>query len=181
MFKTVIIILIAIIFIFSFYDKVENFVNDGIPMIIIQTWKDKDIPERYKGCIASVKKYNKNFRYIFMTDGDIEDFLIKNYREYYDTYRRLPIKIQKIDFFRYIAVYHYGGFYLDLDMTVLKPFDGLLKDRCVFPVDQYIGKRCGMSRYRGFCEKGMDRLVGQYAFGARRGDKFIKKLIDTVN
>lgn len=161
----------------------ENFENETtIPKIIIQTWKDDKIPDKYKNDIESVRKYNPDYKYLFFTDDDIETFLKNFYPIYYLTYLKLPILIQKIDFFRYVAIYHYGGFYLDLDMTCLYPLDDLLDYDCVFPVDQNIKpERCRMKRLKKYCQKGMNILLGQYAFGAKPKNDFIKTLIDTIH
>ena len=162
--------------------KFENFQNNSIPKIIIQTWKTKNIPEKYKNDIQSVKNYNKNYQYIFFSDDDIEYFLKINYPKYYETYKKLPVKIQKIDFFRYIAVYHYGGFYFDLDITGLYPLDELLDYECVFPVDLLITpNKCNRNRLKKYCALGMNILLGQYAFGARPNNNFIKTLIDGIH
>ena len=96
--------------------KTNIFSQELIPKIIIQTWKTNVVPQRYIPLIDSVKKNNPDYEYMFFTDENIVDFFKTNYPEYYKTYLNLPIKIQRIDFFRYVAVYHYGGFYLDLDM-----------------------------------------------------------------
>lgn len=152
-----------------------------IPKIIIQTWKSNNVPQRYMPLIESVKQKNPDYEYLFFTDRDIETFLKQHYPQYLSTYMNLPIKIQKIDFFRYIAVYHYGGFYLDLDMKVYKNFDPLLKYDCIFPVDEYIDVRhCAIMRYKLFCDKGQNFLLGQYAFAASPRHPFIKKLIDQI-
>ncbi len=163
-------------------DIVSNQLNKTIPKIIIQTWKDNNIPERYSKHIESVKKINPDYNYIFFTDDDIENFLKKYYPDYYQTYQKLPIKIQKIDFFRYIAVYHFGGFYMDLDMTSLTSFNPLLKNECVFPKEQYISEQsCNDFRFKDFCEKKIDFVLGQYAFGASPKNSFIKKLCDNIH
>jgi len=162
------------------YEKFDN--KNTIPKIIIQTWKTKVIPDKYKEDVASVKKYNSDYQYIFFSDDDIENFLKENYPEYYETYSKLPVKIQKIDFFRYIAVYHYGGFYFDLDITGMYPLKELLDYECVFPVDQNIPKnKCNRRRLKKYCKANMDILLGQYAFGARQYNPFIKLLIDTIH
>jgi mannosyltransferase OCH1-like enzyme len=162
--------------------KNEHFENDTIPKIIIQTWKTKNIPNKYKEDIESVKRYTKGYQYLFFSDDDIEYFLKTYYPEYYKTYQKLPVKIQKIDFFRYIAVYHYGGFYLDLDMTMMYPLDELLDYECVFPVDQMITPvKCNKNRLKKYCSLGMNILLGQYAFGAKQSNNFIKKLIDGIH
>jgi len=162
---------------------VENFDNSTIPKIIIQTWKSNIIPLKYKNDIYSVKKYNQDYKYLFFNDNDIEDFLKIHYKDtYYQSFKKLPVIIQKIDYFRYIAVYHYGGFYFDLDMKANFPLDELLNYKCVFPIDQNIKEnKCNKPRYTNFCNKNMKFLLGQYAFGAKQKDPFIKLLIDTIH
>ncbi len=164
----------------------ENFNNndsvDKIPKIIIQTWKDDDIPEKYTEDIQAMKKYNDNYNFMFFNDNDIVKFLETHYPEYYESYKKLPIIIQKIDYFRYIAVYHYGGFYMDLDMRGMHSLDELLDYDCIFPVDQNIHEgMCHRTRFKNYCENGMDFMLGQYAFGAKPKNDFIKKLIDTIH
>lgn len=168
----------------STFHLTEGFVfQNTIPRIIIQTWKNEMIPEKYKDLVESVKTKNPTFEYNFFTDSDIEVFLKDNYPHYYDTYTKLPIKIQKIDFFRYVAIYHYGGFYLDLDMMMLEPFDNeILHNDCVFPVDEIINtEMCSQDRYKFFCKNNMNFLLGQYAFGAKPRNPFIKQLIDSIH
>jgi mannosyltransferase OCH1-like enzyme len=186
-------IIIFIIFVFIFYIinnilkiKInisnERFSNDTIPKIIIQTWKTKAIPEKYKDDVKSLKKYNSDYKFLFFNDDEIDYFLKENYPEYFISYNKLPVKIQKIDFFRYIAVYHYGGFYFDLDITAMYPLDELLSYDCIFPVDQNIKtKLCSKNRYKKYCAKKMKILLGQYAFGAKPHNEFIKLLIDTIH
>ena len=162
--------------------KYEKFENSKIPKIIIQTWKTDSIPIKYKKDIESIKKYNIDYKYLFFNDNDIDIFLKKYYPKYYESYIKLPVKIQKIDYFRYIAIYHYGGFYFDLDITGLYPLDDILDYECIFPVDENISKhRCNTERLKKYCEKDMNILLGQYAFGAKPKNEFIKLLIDTIH
>jgi mannosyltransferase OCH1-like enzyme len=186
-------LLYCIIIIFSFFYFIDNtiahrnlslerFENETIPKIIIQTWKTKEIPAKYKNDISSLRKHNSDFKFMFFSDEDIEIFLQKNYPEYYDTYVKLPVKIQKIDYFRYVAIYHYGGFYFDLDVTGLYPIKELIKYDCVFPVDQNIQKyKCDDDRFKNYCKENMTKILGQYAFGAKPRNYFIKTLINTIN
>lgn len=149
---------------------------------IIQTWKSNDIPTKYDNLINSIKKYNPDYNYMFFTDEDIKVFLKEKYHHYYETYLKLPLKIQRIDFFRYIAVYHYGGFYLDLDVLCLKSFDDLLQYECIFPVDEMISEQmCKNKRYKYFCKNNTKILLGQYAFAAISNNTFIKTLVDNIH
>jgi len=163
-------------------DDDNNNNKSRIPKIIIQTWKDNYIPTRYEPLVKSVRYKNPAYKYIFFTDNDIETFLKKNYPQYYQTFLQLPVVIQKIDFFRYVAVYHYGGFYLDLDMQCLKSFDPLLDFSCVFPVDLHITNiMCMVPRFMTSCTNGEDIFVGQYAFGAEPRNEFVKILVDNIH
>lgn len=156
--------------------------NEKIPRILIQTWKTTNLPEKCKDFVADLKNLHPDYKYLFFTDDDIHNFLNKNYEEYLKTYEKLPLKIQKIDFFRYIAVYHYGGIYLDLDMKCKKNMNSMLKSNVVFPIDEHINKISGKKpRYSYFHNKNQHFLVGQYAFAAEPKNKFIKSLIDGIH
>ena len=157
--------------------------SNEIPKIIIQTWKNNNIPTKYIPLINSIKQLNPSYKYLFFTDSQIETFLQKEYPEYYNTYIKLPIKIQKIDFFRYIAVYHYGGFYFDLDMKGIKPLDDYLLNKItIFPVDEHINNSmCNNLRYKYYCNNNNMFLLGQYAFASTTNNVFIKLLIDNIH
>jgi len=186
MYKFFLIIILCLFILFpifntNYYEKYEN--NDEkIPRLIIQTWKSNDIPSKYINSIRSIKRYNPHYKFMFFTDKDIDNFIKEEYPQYYSTYKRLPVIIQKIDFFRYIAVYHYGGFYFDLDMTGLYPLDNILKYEFFFPVDSVLTpEKCASIRFKKYCDKGYDYILGQYAFGAKPKHPFIKALIEGIN
>ena len=183
----IIILLILLVvlgwFYFQYDVKETSFLDKQyIPKIIIQTWKSQNIPTKYSTLVDSIKSKNPEYEYKFFTDEDIELFLKTNYPDYYDTYQKIPIIIQKIDFFRYIAVYHYGGIYMDLDMNGLTNMDTLLKHEVVFPVDEYITEQhSGQSRYKPYYDNNQKFLLGQYAFAAAPKHAFIKELIDNIH
>jgi len=149
---------------------------------IIQTWKNNDIPYKYHAGIKSLKKYNPDYNFLFFTDKDIETFLKNNYPDYYKTYLLLPYKIQRIDFFRYIAVYHFGGYYFDLDITGNDNLDKINTNNNIafFPIDMHINEKNGdEERFKKYSKLGF--LVGQYAFYAPKYHPFIKLLIDDIH
>lgn len=153
-----------------------------IPKIIIQTGPNR-LSRDHKSYMALMKQHNPDFEHLFFSDDDIETFFKRFYPQYWATYNKLPVFIQKIDFFRYVAVYHYGGFYFDLDVKSLSPIDAALRNHaCVFPVDEYIYQAfCNHERYALFCQRGSPFLLGQYAFAAVPKHPFLKLLIDTID
>jgi hypothetical protein len=83
-----------------------------------------------------------------------------------------PFPIQKYDFFRYLAIFRYGGFYFDLDVLLASDLSELLESACVFPFEGPT-----LTDYlRDVCK--MDWEIGNYAFGAIPGHPFLKAVIE---
>jgi mannosyltransferase OCH1-like enzyme len=144
-------------------------------MNIIQTWKTKIVPGHYENFVRKVKNLNLKWNYMFFDDDDILDFIQMKMPEYYGTFCELSGKIQQIDFFRYLAIYYYGGVYLDLDIDLVRGLDDFsdMDYNCVFPIEvkgagDHILASQGVS------------LIGNYAFYAPKGHPFLKKIIDNI-
>lgn len=157
-------------------------IPETIPKIIVQTWKNKNIPFKYKSLQKELLINNPDYEYLFFTDEDIDLFLKNEYPDYYITFNKLPILIQKIDFFRYIAIYHYGGFYFDLDMECMEPLDDeLLKQNTIIPIDDKFSQSKKDLNRQWMEYNGENVLLGQYAFGAVRHSPFMKFLADNIH
>jgi mannosyltransferase OCH1-like enzyme len=161
---------------------------ESIPKIIIQVWVQKDggplkIPEEETYFLHQMRKMNPDFQHMFFDGNDVAKFFETNYPEYYITYKRLPVFIQKLDFFRYLAIYHYGGFYFDMDINPHIPLDNaILNHSAVFPVDEYAdAKSCNHIRMKSLCKNGQKFLLGQYAFGCTARHPFMKQLVDEIH
>jgi mannosyltransferase OCH1-like enzyme len=165
----------------------ESTAIETIPRIIIQVWVQKDggkpiIPANQVQYMNAFRKLNPAFQHMFFSGPDIEEFFKSNYSEYYSTYQNLPFFIQKLDFFRYLAIYHYGGFYFDMDVEPHKPLDeDILNHSAIFPVDEYANAvDCQNPRMNSYCLVGQNFLLGQYAFGATAKHPFMKSLVDKI-
>ena len=96
-----------------------------IPKIIHQTWKTKKLLPEFIIWRDSWIKLNPEFVFCFYTDRDINKFIRKNYPEYEELWNSL-VNIEKVDVFRYLILYKYGGVYVDMDCECLKPIGPLL-------------------------------------------------------
>ena len=141
-----------------------------IPKIIIQTWKTDHIPSKCIKYVNELKRLHPDYKYLYFTDDGILEFLNNNYPQYLETFNNFKYKIQKIDFFRYIAVYHYGGFYFDLDMDINKNIDELCNFECVFPIE--------FDKLN--CKELNNFQIGQYTFGASIRNDFILNIITNI-
>ena len=145
--------------------------NSGIPKRIIQTDKSRDLPLLSKAAVANIRLLNPDFEYLFFDDKRVEEFIDEKFPEYRSVFHSFRVPIQRYDFFRYLAVYHFGGFYFDVDVFLASGLADLLDFDCVFPFEE-LTINVFLRR-----EYGMDWEIGNYAFGAAAGHPFIHAII----
>jgi len=106
-------------------------VSNDYELSIHQTWKTNKLPSHLKHQAQSWRDKNPDVKYVFWDDDDCMDFIKEKYPEYLDTYNKLPLPVQRADFFRYLVIYEYGGVYSDIDTFCEKPIKewGLKKDK----------------------------------------------------
>jgi inositol phosphorylceramide mannosyltransferase catalytic subunit len=145
--------------------------KSGIPARIIQTGRNRDLPLLAKAAVANLKCLHPDFEYQFFDDHQVSAFVQSEFPEYREVFEAFPLRIQKYDFFRYLAVYRSGGFYFDLDVFLAMGLNGLPSASCVFPFEELT-----ISRY--LRRQGMDWEIGNYAFGAVAGHPFLHAAIE---
>ena len=96
-----------------------------IPKIIMQTWKNNEIPDHWKESPKSIRDHMPDWTYILMTDEDGFKFCGKYFPDFLSYYENFPHPIQRADAIRYMFLYIYGGLYMDLDIVIEKPLDPL--------------------------------------------------------
>jgi mannosyltransferase OCH1-like enzyme len=147
--------------------------NSEIPRRIIHVWGggERDLSLSSEAAIVNVRLLNPDFEYLFFDDDRIEDFTNEHYPEYQSVFQSFRVPIQRYDFFRYLAVYHFGGFYLDLDVFLASSLSDLLNFGCVFPFEE-LAIYWFLRR-----EYGMDWGISNYAFGAAPRHPFVHAII----
>jgi mannosyltransferase OCH1-like enzyme len=96
---------------------------------IFQSWHTKTLHTAVKNEIEIFKKKNPEYEYKLYTDEDMDKFVNKHYiGEIADCYNKLNIIVAKVDFWRYLALYKYGGIYLDMDSSIVEPLRNLISD-----------------------------------------------------
>ncbi len=147
--------------------------RNRIPKRVIQIRCGKLVPTQMnRAATANIRLMNPDYEYILFDDSRVEALLkdqFPQYREIFDSFR---FPIQRYDFFRYLAVFHYGGFYFDLDVLLSSDLSRLLEFECVFPFERLTYSHFRRNQYN------MDWDIGNYAFGAAPGHPFLKAVID---
>ena len=148
--------------------------DSRIPKRIIQVWGggEHDLSPFAKAGIATIKLLNPDFEYLFFDDNRIDSFTNEHFPEYRSVFNSFRFNIQKYDFFRYLVVYHFGGFYFDLDVFLCENLSDLLENSCVFTFE-----RIGINQYLKR-QYNMHWDIGSFAFGAAPGHPFIRAIIE---
>ena len=143
-----------------------------IPKRIIQTGKVQPESLRIKAMVSNVRLLNPDFDYMFFDNPAVEEFIDSEFPQYRRTFDGFRFPIQRYDFFRYLAVYRYGGFYLDLDVLLASSLEPLMDYGCVFSFEGLTYSQFLRDKYK------MDWEIGNYAFGATAGHPFLKAVIE---
>ena len=149
------------------------------PLNVFQTWKTTELIPQHHELVMKMRDLNPNVKNLFYTDQNIEQFVLMFYPTYFETFKNFKYTIQRIDFFRYLVIYHHGGLYLDLDMDIVKSFDDLVRDppegarqsfgrtKAIFPVETKDAETGNI-------------LVGNYAFYAPAFHPFVGHIINCI-
>jgi mannosyltransferase OCH1-like enzyme len=123
--------------------------------------------------MASMRLLNQDYEYLYFDDRQEEKFVREKYPQHLKLHESFRYRIQKFDFFRYLAIHFYGGFYFDLDVLLTSGLSSLLELGCVFTFEAI-----SLSHHLRNT-LGMDWQIGNYAFGATRQHPFLEAIIES--
>ncbi len=147
--------------------------DSKIPKRIIQIWGGgRELPLFCRAAVTNVKLLNPDFEYLLFDDSRMEGFLAEHFPEYRGVFHSFRFPIQRYDFFRYLAIYHFGGFYFDLDIFLASGLSSLLDLDCVFSFEELTDNVFLREEY------GMDWQVATYGFGASARHPFILAIVE---
>lgn len=117
-------------------DLIKASEKPKIPKIIHQIWiGDQPIPEHLKQYMATWQKLHPDWTYILWDNEKVAHLFMHNR----DLFEEAWNWSHKSDILRYELLYHFGGWYADVDFECLKPLDELcyLYDFCtgIQPLD----------------------------------------------
>ena len=149
--------------------------GSNIPKLIIQTGKSKtELSHRQKKWISSWLATNPDYEYRFYDDQDCLDMIEMEFPQYMEAYLALPKPVEKADFFRYLAILRYGGFYADIDTTCKRPLDELVnsEDKIIIGIESIIfdPDKPNYSNIQ-YC---------QWTFGAEPNHPLLQDIVDQV-
>lgn len=103
-----------------------TYTQSGIPRIIHQTWKDRNIPDKWLKSHTEWQRLHPSWIYMLWTDEDIRNHIQRHHPELLAVHDNYEYVIQRADMIRYIVLYDYGGVYSDLDLYPTMNIESLL-------------------------------------------------------
>jgi len=95
---------------------------------IFQTWYTRTLHPFIQQKIEGYKALNPSYTYHLYTDSDMDNFVNEHFPgEIAECYNKLNIIVAKTDLWRYLVLYKHGGVYLDMDSSINKPLDTLIR------------------------------------------------------
>lgn len=86
---------------------------------------------------------------------DEAEVMVGGVRALCDIWERLPHGINRVDFFRYVLMHKFGGFYFDLDFVCVRALDGIgLEAGCVLLCEEWPFSFVGGSVHNGAIASG---------------------------
>jgi len=140
--------------------------NLKIERIIHQTYKSEELlavdhPE-WSHTPQKWKDAHPEWEYKFWGDESMRAFILEHYPWFIPTYDSYPKSIQRADAIRYFALYHFGGFYADMDLQPKQQIESILEgaDAVLFETPNI----------------GLTNML----MGIKKGSKFMKCIIDNL-
>jgi mannosyltransferase OCH1-like enzyme len=125
--------------------------SSKIPRTIHFIWF-KDLYESHDGDIPSsgsdtpdlCRKYNPDFEINIWNTTAAQNFFETEYAWFLPTYHAYIHPIQRVDALKYFLLWHYGGVYMDLDISCRRALDPLLAFPAWFPRASPLGVNCDL-------------------------------------
>eukprot|EP00835_Amoeboradix_gromovi_P006938 NODE_951_length_2817_cov_0.118102.p2 type:complete len:340 gc:universal NODE_951_length_2817_cov_0.118102:227-1246(+) len=113
------------------HKSVLNYEDNQIPTIFHQSWKDRNVPNKFLEWEKSCSDLHLDWDQLLWTDEDNRQLIASEYPWLLYAYDRLRGGILRADFVRYVYLHHFGGVYADLDVECIKPADDLIKGKTI--------------------------------------------------
>jgi mannosyltransferase OCH1-like enzyme len=156
-----------------------------IPKLIHQTFPNYDsLNSSLRDNIHFLKDNNPDWIHNFYSDHDVEDFIRTSFgKDYIGVYLKIDPRYgaARADFFRYLVIYKYGGLYLDIKSTALKPLDDIIKPDDRFLVSTWPNSIDGVdTSLMGYHKKLSFREYQNWFICSEPNSSVLEKVIERV-
>lgn len=153
-----------------------------IPARFLQTYHSEyAFPPVFVACRKAQRRLHPRWEHRFFSDHAGREFIRRRRPDLVELYDFYPRPVQRADLFRIVAVHELGGFYLDLDVHLFHPLDGLRHARLVLAEEWRMSPETYRARHHAEPGDARDLFqIGNYGFGAVRGHWFFAEVIEEM-
>lgn len=90
-----------------------------IPRVVFISWTTRKLGRSMFTSIMTILHHNPEYELIFFTDVDVDRFVCANFPQFAPPFSKLRAGAARIDVWRMLVIYQFGGVYLDVDMSAL--------------------------------------------------------------
>ncbi|KAJ3027409.1 UNVERIFIED_CONTAM: membrane-bound alpha-1,6- mannosyltransferase Initiation-specific [Siphonaria sp. JEL0065] len=164
-----------------YFSSMGESVKHEIPRSIHQTYKTSDRTRIEGSRLAYMDTWvtmNRGYNYTLWTDDEMWKFVKENYPDRIQrAYKKLPMIVQKTDFFRYLVINKLGGYYTDTDTRCARNLDWWRLNHETESVRFIVGLEWYMSP-PDF--PNVPISITQWAFASSPNHPILQKMIETV-
>jgi len=104
----------------------NEFIDNGIPRVIFISWMTRKLGRYLYTSVLTLIQFNPDYEIVFFTDDDIDHFMCDNYPLHMSNsitkeFSQVKSGAGRVDVWRMVIMERYGGVYLDIDMSALRP------------------------------------------------------------
>lgn len=135
----------------------------------------KALQDMYQTFYIQLQALHPGWEIMVYDDKDAQRMVAEDYPQWFGQYLAFPRNIQRADVFRLIALHRHGGFYMDTDMHLYRPLDGLLEHTFVLAEEKTLSEAaCRQLNHR------YPLRIANYMLGAVAGHPFLEEAIVTA-
>ena len=158
--------------------------GSSIPLVIHQSYPQKNLPAEIQNNINQLKLANQNWEFRLYDDVDIERYIEVNYPNLIKFYKKINPKYgaARVDFFRYLLIYNEGGIYLDIKSSLSKPLNEIMHKDDKYLLSHWQNSIGDPYENSGIYADLPNRFgeFQQWHIASVRGHPFLKSVIENV-
>jgi mannosyltransferase OCH1-like enzyme len=149
--------------------------NDPIPKIIHLLSKNGVIPQHCLVYFNHIRELHSGWEVNIYNDEDINKIVQEHFAIFWEQFNAFPTQIQRLDIFRIMIVYLYGGFYMDIDVHCFKSLEPLINNTIVLGEEKTLDDLALKTVHHKHALR-----IGNFMFGSVEKHPFLLRFIQTA-
>lgn len=164
-------------------NEFPDVINNCIPLRCFQTAERNTFSLNHYQAIIDFYSLNSEFKFYLYNAKMRDQYMLKHWVNHpvYEIYERSLFPVMRSDIFRYCILYHLGGFYMDINKVLIKPFNTFFSGQHM-AVITYEQTWCQLPAPLMACDRMLmpDRYAAQWSFGFAAGHPILAATIDNI-